>query len=262
MNMPIQERWSEAARQRRLGYPVIDLEPNLKFARRSISNVLSLSDIDEVFQEDRNIGILLEPRSLLVFDADSEEAENWLEDQGLMNSNTIVQSPHGKHVYYRHDCEGLKTKLHFGNIPLDIKATGHIVSPGSVVEGKAYEWLVGPRHVGCLPTVPERIMALLRESMESDGTTKKVQKDVGKVVGKVRSNTLKITNPRAYCLRIPSVQGQGGSKGLVRVVCVLRDCGWSPDQILEFVAGEWNDQCAVPRWSNGEIIHAINRHCG
>lgn len=38
-----------------------------------------------------------------------------------------------------------------------------------------------------------------------------------------------------YRLRIEGVLGQNGSRGLVRVVCILRDAGRSPDQSFDFI---------------------------
>ncbi len=66
--------------------------------------------------------------------------------------------------------------------------------------------------------------------------------------------------PEQYCLRIESVQGQNGSRALVRVVCLLRDAGRSPEQIFEFVKQVWGPACCRPEWSDREIRHCIDRH--
>ena len=66
--------------------------------------------------------------------------------------------------------------------------------------------------------------------------------------------------PEAYCLRVPSVQGQNGSRGLVRVVCVLRDAGRTRADIVAFVRDVWGPACCVPPWTETEIRHCIDRH--
>ena len=68
--------------------------------------------------------------------------------------------------------------------------------------------------------------------------------------------------PERYCLTIASVQGQNGSRGLVRMVCVMRDAGRTPAQTLDYALSIWNPTCADPPWSENEIRHAIRRHYG
>lgn len=75
-------------------------------------------------------------------------------------------------------------------------------------------------------------------------------------------STSGIRNPEAYCLKIESIQGQNGSKGLVRVVCILRDAGRTAEQAFDFIMNHWNPVCARPKWSAKEVMHAINRHFG
>lgn len=66
-----------------------------------------------------------------------------------------------------------------------------------------------------------------------------------------------VRNVDAYLARIESVQGEGGSRGLVRAAAVCRDAG-----LPEAVAMEklicWN-RGANPPWSMEELGRAVTR---
>ncbi len=132
----------------------------------------------------------------------------------------------------------------------------HVVSPGSSIEGKFYDWLKGPRHFGLLPEVPAQAIAMIREDMQRVVVPKAIP--LSSTAGTNRRPDVK--NPRKFAMRIQSIQGQGGSKRLVRCATLLRDCGWAPDAIYSFMVSEWNLQ-AVPPWSEAEIARVIARHC-
>ncbi len=123
MSMMRESVWAEAARQRRLGFIVSDADPGKKFTTRPMPP-RSLAEIDDIFtREDRNPVILLEPKPLLVWDADGQEAKDWLAEHGI-DSNTIASTPRGgTHIYQRipEGVEGLRTRLRFLGLPLDVK---------------------------------------------------------------------------------------------------------------------------------------------
>lgn len=61
----------------------------------------------------------------------------------------------------------------------------------------------------------------------------------------------------AYVLRIPSVQGQHGSKGLMQVVRVLHDGFALEGAALWRVLEQWNLGRANPPWNDDELRHAL-----
>jgi len=154
------------------------------------------------------------------------------------------RKPHGIHVGNRVRLRG----RHF-----DLRAEGGyaLVAPSRTEIG-AYEWL---------GEVPASISALpvFRLSWTHEPTTTRSIQIPPSTSEPSRNG---IARPEAYCLRIQSIQGQNGSRGLVRVVCVLRDARRSPEQIFDFIQRIWNPRCARPEWSEREIVHAITRHCG
>jgi hypothetical protein len=128
-----------------------------------------------------------------------------------------------------------------------------ILPPHANEEGTPYEWLTGG--------LPEKSRLPLARIGWTRERVKKVAKrtvcqseDLLPCQGSIRF-------PEAYCLRIESVQGRNGSRGLVRVVSVLRDAGRTPEQIFTFVKSIWGPACCRPLWADHEILHCIDRHC-
>ena len=136
--------------------------------------------------------------------------------------------------------------------PIDIRTDGGVaVLPPSETKRGAYSWLgAGLNPMAELPVA--------RVGWTRERTRKKVRAAVAGTcdfppgVGPIR-------NPERYCLRIASVQGQNGSRALVRVVSVMRDAGRTPDQIFAFVKTVWGPACCRPEWSEREIRYCIER---
>jgi hypothetical protein len=140
-------------------------------------------------------------------------------------------------------------------VPIDIRTDGGLeLLPHSRTAEGAYSWLgEGLIPIAALPVATidwtrDRSRARARRTLEE--------------FGHFACATGSIRFPERYCLRIRSVQGQNGSRGLVRMVCVMRDAGRTPEQALRYALSVWNPACADPPWSEGEIRHAIRRHYG
>jgi hypothetical protein len=201
----------------------------------------------------------------LVVDRDARTRETWdfLRGHGLHRSNMQTETASGNwHLWFRlPDGAGdIRTKIKLlvegRKLPVDVKASGYVLLPGSTIGGRAYRWREGRglKRPGELVPVPDSLLALLDAGRG---------RPVPRVTGRARAAVRNILHPGRYALTIESIQGRNGSAGLVRAVCVLRDCGWDPGRILAFLVGEWNrPPRVVPPWSPEEIARAVNRHCG
>lgn len=193
-----------------------------------------------------NLGIKT-GNNLIVLDIDSTQLEKI--DFILKNVGDTpmkMRSPSGGlHLYFR-----TRAEVQYGNgvrqrgEPYDLRWNGcFIVSPQSKsAEGVAYEWIGEMLPVAELPIIKIRP---LRERKRIK--TKARKSDAKQVVSNTVSGVRDILYPEAYCMKILSIQGQNGSAALVRVVCILRDAGRSPQQTLDFLRQKWNPVCAARR---------------
>jgi hypothetical protein len=186
-----------------------------------------------------------------------------------------TQTPRGGvHLWYR-----MRAGVHYGNAvkskgrAVDLRAEGaYAVVPWSRNEaGVPYRWLGPVLPAEELPllkvswlrerkrpkplAVPEEILAMTRDQTRAHvrGSFNGERLPVGR--GRIRS-------PEGYVMRIGSVQGDNGSKALVRCVCVFRDAGRTPQQAFDYLWRVWNPAKAMPPWSEDEIWYAIRRHYG
>ncbi len=208
--------------------------------------------VREWFSVRRNIAIVT--TGMVVFDCDDPAtAELVVEKCG--DTPHRVQTPSGGlHLGYRLRMGVvLKNRVKVKGLDIDIRTTGGIeLIPPSRTEKGEYRWLgegLNPLsklpcgNIGWTRDRPKKLRATAAASDLPPGQGR-------------------IANPEAYCLRIRSVQGQNGSRALVRAVCVLREARRTPDQAFDYLWKVWNPACAEPLWSEKEIRHAIERHYG
>ncbi|HYV34141.1 MAG TPA: bifunctional DNA primase/polymerase [Gemmataceae bacterium] len=244
-----------ALRYAELGYVCIPVMPGkkspplLKWKRYQSEAPAPETYRDWFADNSRNIAILT--GETVVADVDDPSLFEFVMEK-CGTTKVVSKTPSGGfHFWYRR-----RRGVHVGNRvnvrghDFDLRAEGGyaIVPPSRTKAGK-YEWLGAG--LGAISELP-----LFKVSWTNKRTSRPVVK-FGQQSGPSKSN---ITNPEAYCLRIPSVQGQHGSCGLVRVVCILRDAGRSPEEVFEFMYQVWNPRCARPEWSEQEIRRAILRH--
>lgn len=148
----------------------------------------------------------------------------------------------------------LKNAVKVKGLPIDVRTDGGLeVIPNSATEHGAYSWLGdGLLPIAALPVARVGWMRTRSRKRRPRGAAG--PEVFGPGQGSIRF-------PEAYCMRIESVQGQNGSRGLVRVVCVLRDAGRSPQQIVDFVTRVWGPARCRPEWSEREVWHCVRRHC-
>lgn len=192
---------------------------------------------------------------MVLFDCDDP-------DQAALVLAECGDTPHrvatprgGIHLGYRRRMGVvLKNIVKVKGLEIDIRTDGGLeVIPNSHTEHGPYSWL-GPG-LSAIADLPVANIGWTRERRPKPRRVPDPKTDLlGLGQGRIKF-------PETYCLKIESVQGQNGSRGLVRVVCVLRDAGRSPEQIFDFVKRVWGPACARPEWSDGEIRHCIERHC-
>ena len=206
------------------------------------------------FKGTRN-NIALLTSGLVLFDCDDPAKADLVLAQCGDTPHKVRTPRGGIHLGYRRDpADEVRNWVKVLGEPIDIRTNGGLeVIPSSRTEHGAYAWLgEGLSPVSDLPVARvdwTRGRTRTRTHVAIDGP------------GVWPTEKGSIRFPEAYCLRIESVQGQNGSRGLVRVVSILRDAGRSPDQIFAFVKGVWGPACCRPEWSDREIWHCIDRHC-
>ncbi len=216
----------------------------------------TVEDIQRGWRETFGIAVITREPLVVIDVDDGAIAADILERCGLKDA-PICRTPSGglhAHGLLRKGVERSRTIKVKGEDADLLTGIGLSIIPPT----PGYEWL-GPG-LPALDELPKCKVAWTRERTKK--AARIILSPAGSAVGEVRDSLSRIANPEAYCLKIPSVQGQNGSKGLVRVVCVMRDAGRTPEQTLAFLRDVWNAQCAVPPWSEGEIVYAINRHFG
>lgn len=255
--------FEQALELRELGYDIVVLHPYSKVPmfKGWQTRTYSEEDLWQLFDgTDANLGVRT-GGDLVVLDIDSKDPErlDWVRSN-VIDTPTIVETPNGYHCWGR--CRkgvvyGNKVKIK--GEPYDLRWNGcFAVTPFSRnEEGLAYRWAGNLLPVQELPLLK---VSPLRENRKKKPNYQVV--DANKTItANVQSNIRNITNPEAYVMTIESIQGQNGSSALVRAVCILRDCGKSPQEAWQILK-RWNSMKAVPPWSDEELLYAINRHFG
>lgn len=207
--------------------------------------------VREWFSVRRNIAIVT--TGMVLFDCDDPaKAELVVEKCG--DTPHRVQTPSGGlHLGYRLRMGViLNNRVKVKGLDIDIRTTGGIeVIPPSRTDKGEYRWL------------GEGLKPIAEIPCGNIGWTRKPKKKPQPATtGQLPPGEGRIANPEAYCLKIKSVQGQNGSRALVRAVCVLREARRTPEQAFEYLWTIWNPACATPPWSEKELWHAIDRHFG
>jgi hypothetical protein len=243
-----------------LGYDLLLLKEGRKepWRRGWNERLVDPGEIDYYLRRYRlNYGILLRGLCVLDKDGPSRQTTELLRAHGVRSPMEVV-TRRGTHIYLRlpSTMREVRSRLKWLGLGLDVKCTGYMVGPGSHIAetGWTYRLKHRKRWVGKeqLPTLPDSLAALLdAEKPVVGSTTLRTTRSMQR--GTVR-------HPEAYVLRIASVQGQNGSAALVRAVCVMRDAGRSAHETATYLCGVWSPACAVPPWSESEIVHAVRRH--
>lgn len=201
----------------------------------------------------RNIGVVTgEKNNLLVADFDEKKAAREFYAKHRTILKTIVETRRGAHFAFRPaepDWPGGKLYVD-GQVAGDIKAQGgQVCWPNSSVpfddENGAgvhhYRFVAGH---GLVPAddLPVFDPAWFPKPLAAIRTITR-----GEVREAIR-----------YVMRIQSIQGAEGSRGLVRAAAILRDSGMSEAEAM-VVLIDWNKQSdrVVPEWSLPELARAL-----
>lgn len=201
-------------------------------------------------------GVALLCKEIVVIDVDDENKLDLALVRCGLTTAPICRTPSGGyHVHGRMRAgveRSRQIRIHGEPFDLLTGASLSILPPSTGENGKAYEWLTSG-----LPAIDELPLATVAWTRKR---TRKQSKETLTGGGVFREAQGSIKFPEQYCLKIQSIQGQNGSRALVRVVCVMRDAGRSAEETFAFIHGPWNAVCAEPHWSDEEILHAIRRH--
>jgi len=179
---------------------------------------------------------------------------------GFASDMEVITASGKRHIYGRipETILELRTKIKALDRAWDAKLTGLMIFVPSKIDDGAYRL---PRGKSVVPPAELPVFESLSILVESQQEPR-IEAARGDTLSMVRGLvTRQIRHPKAYVLCIESHQGSNGSAGLVRAVCALRDCGWSPREVFDFLVSEWNAAPrVVPLWSHEEILYCINRH--
>jgi hypothetical protein len=178
-----------------------------------------------------NIGCLMKENNRIVVDIDTgmDDVKEFYE-LNKSNCTVIVWTRRGAHFHFSGELPQTY-KIKNG----DLKASGHTVWSGSVVDGHRYTLT----QTGELQPFPMGIV-----EVEQAEKSRQLTRDI-------------VRNVRGYLAKVHSIQGHGGSKGLVRAAAICRDAGMSQSEAtLELLT--WNQGPTVrPAWEPREIARAI-----
>lgn len=190
----------------------------------------------------QSFGLITE--KLAVVDCDDKETGRAFFRAYRKQIRTIIQSPRGAHFYFRND-GSITNRQHveYRGLTYDIRGIGgYVVAPGSVVASHEYRFVDGFGEID--PTKLEPFDACWSPPAGSPSITRGQINDV-----------------RNYVMKIESVSGEYGSRGLVRAASVCRDNGLTESEATVLML-EWNQQRAQPPWSEHELTRAISRTYG
>ena len=204
-----------------------------------------------------NVGIWLRevrgpPLRLLVLDLDDAEAVAWADGQGLVSPMASVTSG-GEHRYFVTDVIGRNVQRWRG-MAADLLVNGYATCPPSWFADAEhrYRWKNGLVPPEGLPRFPGELL------QEEPGPRPAIRSIAAATQRRIER---RIVDPVAYAMRVESVQGAGGSRGLVRFLCILRDGGVPADEAWDALL-RWNASEKVsPPWDvETELRRAFRRH--
>ena len=183
-------------------------------------------------QEGFNLGLWLKSAQRIVADFDEKEAAREFFRRNEAICTVIVETRRGAHFHFAGDLPKTYSFEHG-----EIKATGYIIVPPSVVKGWEYRFV----KEGELKPFPEELFP---------------RKETNSAPSIYPGRDQVIKDIRAYIRKIPSISGQHGHNACFRVACVLRDEGFSEIDALTEIE-EWNHECASPPWSVRELSKKV-----
>ena len=193
-------------------------------------------DIRVWLKQNLNIGRIDDRTATLDFES-YDIARQWFK-QWNPRRCLICQTRRGVHLTFNAGGREIRNAVNANGL-YDIRAggNGYCVFPPSAVNGFSYKLVEGwdISDPGKLDVFRDEWLPIKRQ---------------------IASNS--ITNVSAYISTILSVEGQNGSKDLLRAVAKCRDGGLSQTEAMITIL-EWNKTNATPPWSDRELCRAVTR---
>jgi len=220
-------------------HPITDWELGLVKGVHSASN--NVEDVERWWRKypDANIGIACGKESnLLVFDADSEHAFDYLTKMQGLDTPVIVQTMRGYHLYFRY-APGIGNRIKVGNMDFDIRTDGgYVVAPPSMhPSGQRYRWYGGYPD---LPLQPAKIATETVQAIIGEASRKKQTRRTG----------LLYKNPPA---EIPKGERE---VTLFKLACSMRADN-VPEEFIEEKLRTFNKELCVPPLDEAEVQKAL-----
>jgi hypothetical protein len=196
---------------------------------------------------EQNIAIITGVVSgVVVVDADSPEAEAWVE-QNLPATPWKVKTKKGTHHFYRHPGGHIRNKARIktteGKIPLDVRADGGFV----IAAGSTHPEDIVYQFVGNWK-IPREEIPVLDAYLFADPELEK------QTVPAMTDITARV---RAYLAKTPpAIEGQGGDAHTLSTACrIVRGFALDEETSVSLLL-EWNQTCQPP-WSEHEIRQKV-----
>ncbi len=224
------------------GYKLVPLWPNAKnpqIEKNWPNFELKDTEIATYFQETRsNIEVITGKRShLVVLDFDDKQAgRDFYAEHGKV-LKTIVETRNGVHFWFQHNGEEVGNGKHkYGDIRGD---GGQVVAPVSKVNDWTYRYVEG--HPLVRPSELPMFDCKFFEAVEQ----------------KTQLTREVIRNVDSYLSKIESVEGEYGSRGLMRACYVCRDAGLNEAETMIRLI-RWNESGnAKPPWDDAKLSRAV-----
>lgn len=228
-------------------FPMVGKKPALR-GWQDISQHATIDSLRDWWRRGyRAFGIYLLPAGLCVVDGDNDDAVQWMR-LSLPETPWMTQTSRGQHWYYRKPNRDLREGRVLDDPPVDLKWKSGVTAPFSQRDDFTYtllgDWSKHPSELPELPVLDcflppvERFMA---------------QKS------RVDFKPCPLISDKAeeYIRRSDkSVQGSFGSFQCKKAASYfVNGLGLSVEDALGWMR-KWNQECAIPEWSERELRHA------
>lgn len=252
----------------RRGFYVFPLIPGSK--QPAVNDWPNVATRDEkqiraLFNDDANIGIFTGKFNLgdgdaplAVIDLDTKNGKDGMREleriakecgEKLPNTLTVTTPTGGRHLYFivGRDIGSKADTLAPG---IDTRgAGGYVVAPGSVVEGKQYQFTtnLGAAIAPCPGWLAEKLPRPGRKKSDSQPAPTNINADraAARAVHYLRNES-----PLA-------IEGRGGDQTTFQVAASIKDFGVSEAVALDLMAKHWNPRC-IPPWSADDLARKVH----
>lgn len=196
-----------------------------------------------------NLAIHAGKSGVVVLDADSVAAEQWIHERCPATPMQARTPRGGLHAFYRATGDSVSPATNLFGMGLDVRAGKSLVvaSPSySQKRGNHWAWCGPIITPSALPVLPVGLIhrePLRKPSFAHSGHASP-------------DGPSPIRDVTRWIMEVESVQGSGGSNQCFRVACRLAASGLSWDEAWRWLC-LWNGRKAHPPWSEAELRHKL-----